>query len=157
MTDLLRIAAWLFFAQGAFHFAIGALTPVFIDHNGGSLFFTRRSDSGYFGGDTKEMQERDPNLTKLRSLIVIALAGLLVALGAAIMAIAWFAVRPGHVWGYWSLVVAGAVALPYWIATVGRYVSAGADIGLGDVPPFMWLTSLLWAVGTGIGAFGLRS
>lgn len=157
MTDLLRIASWFFFAQGAFYFLIGALTPLFLGRVDATLFFTPRSDSGYFGNDTGDLQNEDPNLTKLRNLLLLAVAGLLVALGLAVMAVAWFLVRAGDPRGYWSLVAVGGSALLYWVAIVWKYVAAGAPVGLGDIPPFMWVTTLLWLAGVATGAFGLRT
>ncbi len=35
--------------------------------------------------------------------------------------------------------------------------AAGASVGLGDVAPFMWVTTLLWTVGTTVGAFAMRA
>jgi|ERR1041385_2618135 hypothetical protein len=154
-----RLAAWLFLAQGAIYLLIGALTPIMMNRFGGDriLFFSARSDAAYFGGDTTDLQQRDPPLAKLRDLLFLGLAGLLVALGAAVMAIAYFAVRQGQTWGYWSLCACGAMALAFWVMIVGKYVAAGAPVGLGDVPPFMWVTTLLWATGVVAGAVGLRT
>lgn len=158
MTDWWRLASSaLFLAQGAFYFLIGALTPFFLNRVDDTLFFTARSDSGYFGGDTGDLQDRDPNLAKLRNLLLLAIAGLLVALGTAIAAIAWFAVRPGEAWGLWSLVVTGALALAFWLLITGKYVRAGAPLGLVDIPPFMWVTTLLWAVASICGVVGRRT
>lgn len=85
------------------------------------------------------------------------MAGLLVALGAAVMGIAWFSVRQGEAWGLWSLVGVGALALPFWVLITGKYVAAGAPLGLGDIPPFMWVTTLLWAVASVFGVVGTRA
>lgn len=156
MTSLMRIAAWSFLAQGAFYLFIGALTPFFVGNIGPTLFFTPRSDSGYFGRDTSEMLSRDPDLGKLRDLLLLALAGLLAALGLAVMALAWFGVRAGEPWAYWSVVAVGAAAVPYWGMVVSRYVASGAPITLADVPPFMWVTSALWIVGTLVGGLSMR-
>lgn len=51
----------------------------------------------------------------------------------------------------------GAAALLYWVAVVWKYVAAGAPVGLGDIPPFMWVTTALWFAGVVSGAFGLRT
>lgn len=156
VTDPMRIAAWFFLAQGAFYLFIGALTPFFVGHIGPTLFFTPRSDSGYFGDDTAAMLARDPDLGKLRDTLLLAVAGLLAALGIAVMGMAWFGLRAGQPWAYWSLVVTGAAAVPYWGMIVARYVAAGAPLSLADVPPFMWFTTALWLVGAGIGGLALR-
>ena len=159
MTDLWRVACGLFLGQGGVYAVIGVLTPFFMDSGIGapSLFFSRRSDTGYFGEDPGTLMDRDPALGKYRTLLFLTIAGLLVALGLAVMAIAWFGVGPGESWGYWSLVVAGALALVFWLLVLSKYLGAGASVGLGDVPPFMWVTTLLWAAGTTVGAFALRA
>lgn len=158
VTNLMRIAAWFFLAQGAFYLLIGALTPVFVGRIGigPTLFFTPRSDSGYFGDDTADMLQRDPDLGKLRDLLMLALAGLLAALGLAVMGISWFGLRAGQPWAYWSLVATGAAAVPYWVMIVLRYVASGASVTLADVPPFMWVTTALWLVGVLLGGLAIR-
>jgi hypothetical protein len=156
MADLWRIASWFFLAQGGVYFVIGILTPIFMNH-GHALFYTARSDSVYFGASPEQLQERDPALAKYREMMLLAVAGLLVALGLAVMAIAWFAVRAGAGWGYWSIGAVGVFALAFWVTLTGKYVAAGAPVGLGDIPPFMWFTTVLWAVALVAGAFGLRT
>ena len=159
MADvLLRTASILFLVQGLVYFLIGALTPVMMNRDGGDriLFFSARSDSAYFGGDTRELQQNDPALAKHRDILFLGLAGLLVSLGAAVIVIAWFAVRQGETWGYWSLALVGLLAVGFWIGITWKYVAAGAPVGLGDIPPFMWVTTLLWLAGVATGVFGLR-
>lgn len=159
MTGLWRAAAWLFLGQGGVYALIGALTPFFMDRGigGPSLFYSRRSDTRYFGDDPGTLMQDDPALGKYRTLLFLTIAGLLVALGLAVMAIAWFAVGRGESWGVWSLAVAGAMALVFWILVTSKYLAAGAPVGLRDVPPFMWVTTLLWAAGTAVGAFAMRA
>lgn len=157
MTPVVATAAsWFFLAQGAVYFLIGALTPIFIGQGSSALFFTRSSDSGFVGGDTGELLQREPGVGKIRDLLLLALAGLLAALGLAVMALAWFGVRAGQPWAFWSLVAVGGVAVPYWVFIVSRYVVSGSAITLADVPPFMWVTTALWLPGTLLGWLAMR-
>jgi hypothetical protein len=86
--NLLRAAAWLFAAQGGVYFLIGALAPFLMDRGIGGpiLLFSRRGDSAYFGDDTEALMERDPALARYRTLLFLTVAGLLVALGVAVVA-----------------------------------------------------------------------
>ncbi len=80
-------------------------------------------------GVTKaEIRAFNLDLMEYISHLHIAVAGLSIALGIAISALAWFGVRAGSSWAWWTVVgtvaTAAVIALPahfvYGLATVGH-------------------------------------
>ncbi len=158
MANLLALSRVLFVLFGAFWFLIGTLTPFALDAKlgTGGLFFTARADNATFGGAPADLMARDPALHTLRNLLLTAVAGLLVAGGLLVAAVAWFALPSKAPWAFWTLAAAGAVVLPFWLLILRAYVAAGSDFGLGDVPPFMWVNTALWLPATVFGWLGLH-
>ena len=153
----LGISVVLFTLSGAFWIAIGILTPPLLSPTGGRyLIISARTDLALFGATPPELIAADPALGRLRMIVVIMLSGMLVASGIFEVAVALFALREGHAWALAALVLAHAAVLPFWWAVFEPYRAAGIAISLGDVPPFMWFTTMLAVPGAILGWIGLR-
>jgi hypothetical protein len=114
------------------------LTPFLHDTATGRtmLFMSPRTDAALFRVDPVSLLA-DPALSRLRSLLMIALGSILAAGGILVVAIAVFALRAGDGWALATLTLAGLVVLPFWLLVFRSYAAAGIALGLSDVPPFM--------------------
>ena len=148
----------LFVLYGLVWFLIGVLTPFLHDSTTGRtmLFMSPRTDAALFGGNPTSLLA-DPALSQLRSLLMIALGSMLAAAGVLVIAIALFALRVGQGWALAALTLAGLVVLPLWFLVFRPYAAAGVAVGLGDVPPFMWVPTTLLVPAVALGWIGLRS
>ena len=147
----------LFVLCGAVWLLIGVLAPFLHDSAAGRtmLFLSPRTDTALFGGDPTALLA-DPVLSRLRSLLMIALGGMLAASGILVITIALFALRAGQGWALATLALTGLVVLPFWLLVFRSYAAAGVAVGLGDVPPFMWVPTALLLPAVLLGWIGLR-
>ena len=103
------------------------------------------------GGSPEEIRAFSPHLYHYISHLQVALAAFIVALGIAVIALAWNGIRAGQRWALWTAfaapVVAVALALPlhypYGFATLGH-------LGL------IYLDAAMLLVGTVLAANALR-
>lgn len=154
----LGISVALFTLSGAFWIVIGALTPPLLNPTGGRfLIISARTDLALFGAAAPELIAADPALGRLRTITLVMLAGMLVASGIFEIAIALFALREGHAWALAALVLAHAAVLPFWWTVFEPYRAAGIALSLADLPPFMWLTTVLAVPAAILGWIGLRT
>lgn len=80
------------------------------------------------GTTAEELQRANPQLYHYISHLQVGLAGFIIGLGIAVIALAWFGIRSGARWALWSAflgpVVAVAIALPlhypYGFDTIGH-------------------------------------
>jgi len=80
------------------------------------------------GGTPAQIQSFSQNLYNYIIHLQVALAGFIIAIGVAVIALAWFGIRRGEIWAMWTAfivpVVAVGIALPlhftYHIATLGH-------------------------------------
>ena len=147
----------LFVLYGLVWFLIGVLTPFLHDSSAGRtmLFLSPRTDATLFDGDPTSLLA-DPALSRLRSLLMIALGSMLAAAGILVITIALFALRAGQGWALAALTLAGLVVLPFWFLVFRPYAAAGIALGLGDVPPFMWVPTALLLPAVTFGWIGLH-
>ena len=94
----LGISVALFLLYGAVYVLIGAFTPVMANSDIGRrmLVISNRTDRIVFGDSPENLLRNDPALTKLRTTIFNMLAGMLVAAGILVIAVAWFGLRQGQ-------------------------------------------------------------
>jgi hypothetical protein len=153
----LGVSTILFVLYGLVYVVIGALTPLLHDRGIGAtmLFISPRADTTLFGAAPIELLN-DPVLSRLRSLLLIALGGILVAAGILVLAIALFALRDGERWAVLALAIAGVSVLPFWALVFRPYIAAGVPLGLGDLPPFMWVPGVLLVPASVLGWIGTR-
>jgi hypothetical protein len=135
----------LFVAMGGFWTLIGILTGVLTGRGIGPafLFVSEPADAALFGEAPGQILLSNQALTTFRYVALRALAGLLVAAGLLTMGLAWFGLREARIWPLVALTVVGVAVLPYWWISLAPYRAAGIRLGLGDIPPFMWLPALL--------------
>jgi len=147
----------LFVLYGAVWLLIGVLTPFLHDSATGRtmLFLSPPTDAALFGADPTSLLA-DPALSRLRSLLMIALGSMLAAAGILVIAIALFALRAGQGWSLAALTLAGLAVLPFWLLVFRPYAAAGIAVGVGDVPPFMWVPTTLLVPAAVLGWIGLR-
>ncbi len=106
---------------------------------------------GHVGGTPAEIRAFSPDLYQYISHLQVAVSGFIVALGVAVIALAWYGIRKGERWALWtallSPVIAVAIALPlhfpYGIATIGH-------LGL------IYLDALILVAGAAFAYAGLR-
>src|SRR5512138_251810 len=104
---------------------------------GYGLMFLIRNFNGFIelgltpahvGASAEEIQAFSPNLYHYILHLQVALAGSIVALGVAVIALAWFGIRRGESWAVWTAFLAPVMAIgigvplhfPYGFATLGH-------------------------------------
>lgn len=104
---------------------------------GYGLMFLVRNFTGFIelgltpakvGGSAEEIQAFSPNLYHYISHLQVALSGFIIALGVAVIALAWFGIRRGESWAVWTAFLAPVIAVgialplhfPYGFATLGH-------------------------------------
>jgi hypothetical protein len=105
----------------------------------------------HVGGTPGQIRGFSPDLYEYISHLQVAVSGFIMALGVAVIALAWYGIRNGERWAlltaFLSPVIAVAVALPlhfpYGIGTLGH-------LGL------IYLDALILLVGTVLAYVGLR-
>lgn len=105
----------------------------------------------HVGGTPAGIRAFSPDLYQYISHLQVAVSGFFIALGVAVIALAWYGIRKGERWALWtaflSPVIAVAIALPlhfpYGLATMGH-------LGL------IYLDALILVVGTALAYAGLR-
>jgi hypothetical protein len=82
----------------------------------------------HIGGTPEQIQAFSQNLYNYISHLQVAVSAFIIALGVAVIALAWFGVRTGQKWAMWTAfitpVIGVAIALPlhfvYGIGTLGH-------------------------------------
>lgn len=148
----------LFIAFGAVWMIIGALTPFLHDTPTGrsTLIFSGATDTKAFGATPSEVLDGEPNVAKLRSILLQIVGGLLFVGGLLVVAVAWFALRRGERWAFVALALAGLAVLPFYVLAARPFLAAGTRIHFFDLPPFMWVTTALWIPATLCGWIAVR-
>ncbi len=153
----LGVAVALFLASGALWVLIGIAIPIGVRARWGSpMIVSSRSDAALLGAELVELERREPALRSARATLSDWVAGLLLAAGILEIAVAWFGLRSGAWWAWWTLTLVGALVLPFWALSLAPYVRAGAPLALGDLPPFMWVPAALLVPAAVLGFLGLR-
>jgi len=160
----LGAAVALFAIVGAIHLLVGILSGLyflFLPAGRGLgpsyVFVNVEPDRVLFGEPPAELLRRDAALALFRRIALLALAAVLTALGVVELAVTWFALREGEAWALGALAVSGLAMLPFYAGVFRPYVRAGAQIGLGDLPPFIWVPSATLIPATILGWIGLAS
>ena len=140
------IAVVLFLVAGGVHLLIGALTPFVLRmmKPDSTLILSERSDSATYDRSTGEWMSAEPALRTYRNVVFHIVAGLLVAAGIMEILLAWFGVRAGMTWALAALTFVGGATILFWLVALMPYFEAGAPVGLGDLPPFIWIPSVAY-------------
>ncbi len=80
------------------------------------------------GGTPQQILRFNPHLYDYISHLQVALSGFIIALGVAVIWLAWAGIRGGHKWALWAAFVAPVIAVaialplhfPYGLATLGH-------------------------------------
>lgn len=135
----------LFMVYGLTYVVIGALTPLMHNTSFGRemMIMSPGADAALFGGRPPDLLRDSAQLSQLRSILLQIIGGLLVCAGILIIGIAHFALRAGATWALALLAIGGLAVLPFWVIAFRPYAAAGIGLGLGDLPPFMWVPAAL--------------
>lgn len=146
----------MFLVIGILWLLIGALTvPLHDSRLGtGGIFISHRTDTAFFGVDASDLLAGDPNLRKLRTLLLTVIAGFLLLSGSLFVSLAWFGLKAGLAWALPALSIGGLLAIGLWALALLPYFRAG-PVTLGDLPPFMWIPTALIVPATVLGWIGL--
>jgi hypothetical protein len=106
----------------------------------------------HVGSTPEQVAAFSPQLYDYISHVQAAVGGLIIALGVAVVALAWFGIRTGQKWALWTAFIAPVIALV--IALPLHYVY-GLDT-LGHLGP-IYLDVVLLVVGTVISYNALKS
>ncbi len=159
----LGAAVVLFTAGAVVHLVVGLLTgaifqlvPEGMDVGRRYLFLNEGPDRALFGGSPRALLDGDPTLVRFRAIVFMALAGILVGLGIVELALVWFALKDGHAWALGALAISGFAMVPFFLGVLRPYLAAGIGIGLGDIPPFIWIPAAALVPATILGWIGLH-
>src|ERR1051325_1503498 len=102
------------------------------------------------GGTPEQIAAFNPQLYDYISHVQVALGGLIIALGVAVVALAWFGIRTGQKWALWTAfivpVIALAISLPlhyvYGLDTLGHLGPIYLDIAILIVGKVISYTAL---------------
>jgi hypothetical protein len=120
------------------------------------LFLNEGPDRALFGGSPRALLDGDPTLLRFRAIVFTALAGVLVGLGIVELALSWFALKGGQAWALGALAISGLAMLPFFLGAFRPYLAAGIGLGLGDLPPFIWIPAIALVPATFLGWIGLH-
>jgi len=153
----LGISVVLFLVYGAVYVLIGVLALFLHDRGFGPemLIISPRTDSIVFGKAPEDLLQDDPALAKLRSIVVVIMAGLLFVAGCFQLTITWFGLRQGQSWALVALALGGFAVLPFWYVALRPYFHPSVHLTLGDMPPFMWFPAMLLLPAFVLGGIGL--
>lgn len=129
------------------HLGANLVTLAGIGLVGYGLMFLYRNFNGFIelgltpdriGGTPEQIQAFSPNLYHYISHLQVAVAAFIIALGVAVIALAWRGIRTGQRWALWTAFVAPVIgvglALPlhyvYGFATMGHLGLIYADAGI---------------------------
>jgi hypothetical protein len=156
-TGPLGISVILFSAIGLLWIVIGVLAvPLHKRGNPDYLFVSQPVDTAFFGAPSSQLAPFDSPLAKFRTLLITVLSGGLVAAGALFISVALFGLKQGHAWALAALAIAGLAAVVFWWIALLPYFRAGIPVGVGDLPPFIWVPSALIPPATILGWLGIR-
>ena len=155
-TAPLGISVILFTAIGALWILIGLLAvPLHKRASPDYLFVSQPTDTAYFGAPPSQLAPPNSALAKFRTMLITVLSGLLVLAGSLFVFVAIFALRQGQAWALLALAISGLAAVIFWGLALLPYFQARIAVGLGDLPPFMWIPSALILPAIVLGWLGL--
>jgi hypothetical protein len=104
------------------------------------------------GGTPKQIAAFSPQLYDYISHIQVALGGLIIALGVAVVALAWFGIRTGQKWALWAAFLVPVIAL---VISLPLHYLYGLDT-FGHLGP-IYLDVVLLIVGTAMSYNALKA
>ena len=104
------------------------------------------------GSTPEQIATFNPQLYDYISHVQVALGGLIIALGVAVVALAWFGIRTGQKWALWTAFVAPVIAL---VISLPLHYAYSLDT-LGHLGP-IYLDVIILIVGTVISYNALKA
>ena len=104
------------------------------------------------GSTPQQIAAFSPQLYDYISHVQVALGGLIIALGVAVVALAWFGIRTGQKWALWTAFIAPVIAL---IISLPLHYIYGLDT-LGHLGP-IYLDVVILIVGTAMSYNALKA
>ena len=157
--SLLGVSVGLFLLFGILLNIVPALlVPLLLHLNGpagaGWLVISNQADGTLIGRSLAEVGKHEPRLGAFFVSFMDTVCAYMLSFGIVYVTIAWVALRRGHWWAFWTLVVSSLVVLPYYALIAVTYASFG--VSLNDLyRPFSPVV-LLVAAATALGWWGLR-
>src|SRR3989442_13966444 len=156
--SLLGVSVGLFILFGILLNSVPALlVPLLLHLNGpagaGWLVISNQADATLIGRSLADVEKLEPRLGAFFVSFMDTMCAYMMSFGIVSVTIAWFALRRGQWWAFWTLVVSSLVALPYYALIAVTYASFG--VSLNDLSSFSPVV-LLVAAATALGWGGLR-
>jgi hypothetical protein len=156
----LQIGSILFVVGGLVDAVIGALTPFVtrlrplpLD----AFLQTPGADRALFGSSPQHLLATDEPLAMLYRTTFDLIGMLLLVFGILQAALAWFALRAGHVWALWVLVSADLLFIVGWGLVYSQYFRRSIPFSAIGVPPNLLVPAVLLIPATVLAFIGLRS
>jgi hypothetical protein len=134
------------------------LVPLLLHLNGpagaGWLVLSNQADAALIGRSLADVGKYEPRLGAFFVSFKETVCAYMLSFGIVYVTIAWVALRRGHWWAFWTLVVSSLVVLPYYALIAVTYASFG--VSLNDLYRPFSLVVLLVAAATALGWWGLR-
>jgi hypothetical protein len=106
----------------------------------------------HMGSTPQQIAAFSPQLYDYISHVQVALGGLIIALGVAVVALAWFGIRTGQKWALWTAFIAPVLAL---VIGLPLHYIYGLDT-LGHLGP-IYLDMVILIVGTAMSYNALKA
>lgn len=152
----LGVSVILFIVIGALWLFVGILTvPLHKRAAPAYLFISPATDAAFYGAPSAQLAPADSPLAKFRTMMLTILSGFFVLGGIFVVSLAWFGLKQGYPWALAALATAVIVAVAFWILAIFPYFSAGIQVGIGDMPPFIWVPAALILPAIFLGWLGL--
>ena len=154
----LGVSVALFLVYGAIHLVSGGIYALVAetDISRQGLFFSPGPDRALFGTSPADLIRDDRAVVQLRTLSFLAIAALLVGLAIAELSLTWFGLHEGQRWALVALAASGLAMVPFLALVFRAYLAAGAPLGLSEIPPWIWVSGVLFVPATVLGWIGLR-
>ena len=104
----------------------------------GGFMLSGRIDSLFFGKSIEQIIKDNPQLQEIDRYALYVRAGLWVAFGFFQIALAWFGMRQGQAWAFWTIVLSNIAALAGWLMVIHPVVQKRIPLGF-DLPPVVLL------------------
>ena len=106
----------------------------------------------HVGNTPEQIAAFNPQLYDYISHVQVALGGLIIALGVAVVALAWFGIRTGQKWALWTAFLAPVIAL---VISLPLHYIYGLDT-LGHLGP-IYLDVIILIAGTAMSYNALKA
>lgn len=156
-TSPLGLSVISFLVIGVLWIVVGVLSvPLHKRSSPDYLFVSRSADTSFFEADPATLAPPGSPLAKFRTMLIHVLAGFLVLGGTLVILIAWIPLRQGQAWALATLVGGIVPGIAFWALALLPYVRSGVRLGLGDIPPLMWVPAVLILPAAVLGWIGVQ-